>query len=229
MKARQREAKLNAEPEVIHLLIVDDHQMVRDGIKVMLGFLNKNIQFDIEESEDGEDAVKKIIYKDFDVVLLDYYLSGRNGALIAEDILRYKPATKILALSNYDELGYVEAMMQAGAKGYILKNIEPSQLLTAIKTVLTDKLYYSNEVWLKLHEASDSGSSAGIKNIHTLSKREIEVLRLICLEKTNVEIADELCVSKRTIDTHRQNLLLKLHARNTVGLIKAAYKLELIN
>lgn len=212
----------------IRILIVDDHQMVRDGIRVMLNNQEKQAQFVIDDAEDGAEAIKKILYKDFDIVLLDYNLSGKNGAEITADILRYKPAIKILALSNFDELGYVESMINAGAKGYILKNIEPSQLVAALKTLLAGKVYYSNEIAVKLIEASQKDSIHIKKSKDALTQRELEVLTLICMEKTNEEIAEELFVSKRTIDTHRQNLLLKLRAKNTAGLIKAAFKLKLI-
>lgn len=228
MNTQIRSKKINAESKVVRLLIIDDHQMVRDGIKVMLSFSSKPMQFLIDEAEDGAEALRKIVYKNFDVVLLDYNLSGKSGAEVAKDILLYKPETKILALSNYDELGYIESMISAGAKGYILKNVEPSQLYNAIKTILSGKIYYSSEVAVKLLEASQKDSLQITKNKESLTPREMEVLRLIYMEKSNNEIADELFVSKRTVDTHRQNLLLKLGAKNTAGLIKAAYKLKLL-
>jgi DNA-binding NarL/FixJ family response regulator len=138
--------------EKIHLLIIDDHQMIRDGIRVMLESQNKNYSFVITEAENGEDAVKKILHTNFDIVLIDYQLPKMTGAETIKEILLYKPQTKILALSNYDEVTYINNMLKAGAKGYILKNIEPSELLTAIKTVLNNKKYYSNEVAVKLIE-----------------------------------------------------------------------------
>ncbi len=143
--------------------------------------------------------------------------------------MRYKPDTKFLALSNYDELAYIESMIAAGASGYILKNIEPLQLLNAIKTVLENKNFYSNEVAIKLIEGSRKPELKASLNNNKLTKREIEVLKLIAMEYTNEEIAKQLSVGKRTIDTHRQNLLQKLHAKNTVGLTKAAYALNLVD
>lgn len=215
--------------DAIRLLIVDDHQMVRDGIKVMLNSLKKQFQFIIDEAESGEEAIRKIIYKDFDIVIIDYKLPGVNGAQAVQDILLYKPKTKVLALSNYDELPYVEKMIASGAKGYVLKNIEPSQLMNAIRSLLSDNFYYSNEVALKLIEDAKKETIKHVRQKHELTKREIEVLKMIAMEMTNEEIADKLFVGKRTIDTHRQNLLNKLHARNTVGLVKAAYKLGLVD
>jgi DNA-binding NarL/FixJ family response regulator len=214
--------------EVLNILIVDDHKMIRDGISVMLTSLKKDYQFNVTEAESGEEAIKIISRKDFDVVIIDYRLPGINGAQTVEYIMRYKPETKFLALSNYDELPYIESMISAGASGYILKNIEPYQLLNAIKTVMNNKSYYSNEVAIKLIEGSKKTVLKSAVNNNKLTKREIEVLKLIAMEYTNEEIAKQLSVGKRTIDTHRQNLLLKLQAKNTVGLTKAAYALNLV-
>ena len=154
MTLKKKHIDTGIDSSCISILIVDDHQMVRDGIKVMLNNKRNRIHFLIDDVEDGTEALKKIVNKDFDIVLLDYNLSGKNGAEILGEILLLKPKTKVLALSNFDELGYIESMISAGAKGYILKNIEPSQLITAIKTILTGKVYYSNEVAVKLLEAS---------------------------------------------------------------------------
>lgn len=213
---------------LINLLIVDDHQMVRDGIKVMLNSKRDILQFSIDEAENGEEAIKKVLRNPYDVILIDYQMPDISGAQTAETILKHQPKVKILALSNYDELPYVEKMIASGAKGYVLKNIEPSQLLSGIKTILENKTFYSNEVASKLLDAANKGTVTQILEKHGLTKRELEVLRMIAQEMTNEEIAEKLFVGKRTVDTHRQNLLNKLHARNTVGLIKAAYKLELV-
>jgi DNA-binding NarL/FixJ family response regulator len=214
--------------QAIKILIVDDHKMIRDGLKLMLWSLKKALYFDIEEAESGEEALVKISRKNFQIVIIDYQMPGLSGAETAVRILRHKPQTKILALSNYDELPYVESMIQAGVKGYVLKNIEPSQMLSAIKTILEDKIYFSNEVATKLIETAKKDSLKNVVEKQSLTKREIEVLKMIAMELTNEEIAKNLSVCKRTVDTHRQNLLNKLHAKNTVGLVKAAYKLSLI-
>jgi DNA-binding NarL/FixJ family response regulator len=213
--------------ETIKLLIVDDHQMVRDGIRVMLESLSK-YSFIITEAEDGEEAIKKIIQHRYDIVLIDYQLPKMTGAQTVENILTYKPDTIVLALSNYDEVTYITHMLQAGAKGYILKNIEPAQLLTAIKTVMDGKPFYSNEVAIKLIEKEKINVKPNKKDKFGLSERELLILKMIAEEMSNDEIAKSLFVAKRTVDSHRQNLLAKLNAKNTVGLVKAAYLLNLI-
>jgi DNA-binding NarL/FixJ family response regulator len=214
--------------KIIRLLIVDDHQMVRDGIRVMLESKENFLRFEIDEAENGEIAIRKILKKEFDIVLIDYQLPGMSGTETLQRIHLYKKDIRVLALSNYDEFSYVKSMINEGANGYILKNIEPSQLIQAIQSVLAGIPYYSNEVALKLIDSAKSSDKAVSIQKTGLTKRELEVLKLIALEMTNDEIAKSLFISKRTVDTHRQNLLNKLNVKNTAGLIKAAYEFKLL-
>jgi DNA-binding NarL/FixJ family response regulator len=219
---------MEKDKQTVRLLIVDDHQMIRDGIRVMLELQSKSYKFIITEAEDGEDAVKKILHHHFDIILIDYQLPKMTGVQTIEKILLYQPEAKILALSNYDEVSYVTNMLNAGAKGYILKNIEPAQLISAIKTVLNNKIFYSNEIAIKLLESERTKSRPPVRNKFGLTERELLILKMIAQELNNEEIAKSLNIAKRTVDAHRQNLLHKLDAKNTVGLVKAAFELKLI-
>jgi DNA-binding NarL/FixJ family response regulator len=219
---------MEANTQIIRLLIIDDHQMVRDGIRVMLESKNESMPFEIDEAENGEAGVQKILKKHFDIVLIDYQLPGMTGTETLKKIRLYKKDMKVLALSNYDELSYVKSMISEGANGYILKNIEPAQLVHAIQVVLSGSSYYSNEVALKLIDSAKNTDNFVPANKNRLTKRELEILKMIALEMTNDEIAKGLFISKRTVDTHRQNLLNKLHVKNTAGLIKAAYAFNLV-
>jgi DNA-binding NarL/FixJ family response regulator len=219
---------METDTNVIRLLIIDDHQMVRDGIKVMLESRESFLQFEIDEAENGEIGIQKILKKNFDIVLIDYQLPGMSGTQTLQKIRLYKKNVKVLALSNYDELSYVKSMINEGANGYILKKIEPSQLLHAIESVLAGTSYYSNEVALKLIDSARNSEKPLQLTKSRLTKRELEILKMIALEMTNDEIAKGLFISKRTVDTHRQNLLNKLHVKNTAGLIKAAYAFNLL-
>src|SRR5687768_5798784 len=214
--------------KIIRLLIIDDHQMVRDGIRVMLESRENFFRFEIDEAENGEIAIQKILKKNFDIVLIDYQLPGLTGTETLQKIRLYKKDIKVLALSNYDELSYVKSMVNEGANGYILKNIEPSQLIHAIQSVLAGTPYYSNEVALKLIDSAKNSDKSLNAHKSGLTKRELEILKMIAQELTNDEIAQALFISKRTVDTHRQNLLNKLSVKNTAGLIKAAYALNLL-
>ena len=219
---------MNRDQEIISLLIVDDHQMIRDGIRVMLESLDSRYHFNITETENGEDAVKKVMHHHFDIVLIDYQLPGMSGVQTIEKILTVRPHARVLALSNYDEVTYINNMMQSGAKGYVLKNIEPAELLNAIKTILSGKPFYSNEVAVKLIENEKKSPGIKVLNTHGLTKMQLVVLKMIAQEMNNEEIAASLNIAKRTVDTHRQNLLMKLNVKNTAGLVKAAYQLKLI-
>ena len=219
---------MNETNQVIKLLIIDDHQMVRDGIKVMLESGKGPLQFEIDEADNGETGVQKVLKKNYDIVLIDYQLPGMSGSETLQKIHLYKKDLKVLAVSNYDELSYVKSMINEGANGYILKNIEPSQLHHAIQVVLSGSSYYSNEVALKLIDSAKSPDSVLPASKNRLTKRELEILKMIAKEMTNDEIAKGLFISKRTVDTHRQNLLNKLHVKNTAGLIKAAYAFNLV-
>ncbi len=214
--------------DVVDILIIDDHKLVRDGLKIMLESLKKFIHFKIQEAGSGEDALTKIYRRNFDLAIIDYQMPGISGVETIHRILRFKPELKILVLSNYDELSCIQNMIDAGAKGYVLKNIEPPEMLNAIKAIRSDKTYYSNDVTIKLLEFADEKTSQKMHLEKTLTNRQIQVLKMIAMEMTNEEIAQELFVDKRTIDTHRQNLKNKLHVKNTAGLVKAAYKLHLL-
>ena len=119
-------------------------------------------------------------------------------------------------------------MIDAGAKGYVLKNIEPAEMLTAIKTIFSDKRYYCNDVAIKFLEAEEEKTIVKIRSKKNLTPRETGVLQMIARQMTNDEIAQKLYVAKRTVDPHRQNLIKKLDVKNTVGLVRAAYKLKLV-
>ncbi|MGC4102354.1 response regulator [Ferruginibacter sp.] len=212
----------------LSLLIIDDHKMVRQGFKMMLQSLKKLLSFRITEAESGEEGLKKSNRYDYDLIIIDYQLPGISGVETIYRILRHKPLTKILVLSHYDELPCIQAMMDAGAKGYVLKSIEPAEIYNAIRSVLDNKPYFSNLAALKLINSSKENSIIQLQEPSQLTPRQLEILKMIAMEMTNGEIAETLSITKRTVDTHRQNLLSKLHAKNTAGLVKAAYQLKIL-
>lgn len=219
------------------ILIVDDHKMVRDGIKLMLESQAENkYMFLFDEAESGEEAVHKTTLNDYDIIVMDYQLPKMSGAEATKEIIDRRPGTRILALSNYDEYMYIDRMIVAGAKGFVLKNIGVNDLLNAIDTLLNDKNYYSSDVAAKIVDFGYNGNSPANEKArrkfateNTLSKRELEILQLIAAEYTNEKIANKLFISKRTVDTHRQNLLSKLGVKNTAGLVKFAIELKLMD
>lgn len=217
--------------KALKILIIDDHQLVRDGIRTMLESQDDKYIFDIMEADSGEEAVRIIRNHDFDIVLVDYQLPVMNGPETVTQILKLKAHTKLLALSNYDEYTYIVNMVKAGVYGYVLKNISPNELIKAIVTILQGKKYYANEISEKIIEYKEK-EEAMKNNPETkkmrITKRQVEVLKLISAGMTNDAISKKLKLAKRTVDVHRQNLLMKLEVNNTAALIKKAIELSLI-
>ncbi|HEX5555663.1 MAG TPA: response regulator transcription factor [Chitinophagaceae bacterium] len=213
---------------LLQVLIVDDYPMVREGINLMLRSPNKFYRFEVDEAESGEEAIKKVIHSPFQVVIIDYEMPEMCGHEVIETMLRYNSTLKILTISHYDQLAYINKMMDAGASGYVLKNIEPPELFRAIRTIMSGNNYFSNEVAVKLLNAPGKDSVHQLNNRYNLSKRELEVLKLIAEGRTNDEIARNLSLAKRTVDTHRQRLLNKVQARNTADLTRVAFELRLV-
>lgn len=160
-----------------------------------------------------------------------------DGIKATAQIVKENSQAKIIALSMHSDDYEIRSMIKAGARGYLLKNTGSEVLSEAIKTVLEGKKYYSNEVALKLMEPytgdlSNKTEKTSVNRIDkrkiSLTRRELEVLKLIANEYTNEEIAKKFELSKRTIDSHRQNILSKLQVKNTAGLIKYAIRLGLV-
>lgn len=212
----------------LRLLVVDDHQVVRNGIRLMLSVPNRFFQFLVEEAANGEEAYQKAMLVHYDLILMDFQLPGANAPDVITLILEHDRNTKILVLSNYNETLYIEKAVSAGAKGYLLKSVEAPELLLAIRTVWENGEYFSNEVHLKRREADNRTAAHALSRIHGLTSRELEILRLIAWGKTNRDIAKQLFVSTRTVDTHRHHLLEKLNVKNTAELIAAAARLGLV-
>ena len=213
-------------PEVINTLIIDDHPMVCDGLKSMLE-VNQKYNFKVTVANKPEDGIALVQANPdlYDLAIVDYQLSGMTGADTISRILSLSKNIKCLALSNYDEFAHIRNMLDLGARGYVLKNIDVEELILAIETIFSGKKYYSNDVANKLIDG-DSSKRRKRKlkvDLHKkLSKREIQILKMIIDEMTNEEISEKLFISKRTVDTHRQNIIAKLDVRNTAGLVKVA-------
>lgn len=213
---------------ILKILIVDDHQLLREGLKTMLLSFKKDLAIQLVEAESGEKALQKISRQDIDLVIIDYQLAGLSGPETIRHIKRFNPEIKVLAISNYNEQKSIEAMLNAGALGYVLKSVEPEELLSAIKSVWAGKKYYCNEVAQVLIAAAENTGSEKRSPGCNITAREMEVLIMIAREMTNEEIAKKLFLARRTIDTHRQNLLAKLKVKNTAGLVRVAIEMNLL-
>ncbi len=206
-----------------NILLADDHKIIRDGI---ISLLENEKDFNIiAEAENGFEVLDILKDETIDIVVMDISMPEMNGIECTKEIKKLYPEIRVLILSMYNEEQYVNEVFNSGASGYILKNSGKEDLVDAIITVLTGKPYYSSEVTetyirsLTMNTKKPSKNNAIIKE---LSSREIEVLELIVNEFTNQEIAEKLNISIRTVDAHRRNLLNKIDARNTAGLVKFA-------
>lgn len=213
----------------IRILVADDHKLVRKGISALLSDeADLNV---VGEAECGEDVMKFLDEKsdDVDLVLMDIHMPGMNGIDATKAVTSKFPSIKVLGLSFQIENRYVTKMMEAGAKGYILKNTDREDLINAIKSLHSGNIYFSREISEQMLSKMMSKPDTNKKvSDHELSQREKEVLVLIAEELTNTEIAEQLELSPRTVDTYRRNLLEKLNVKNTAGLVREAMRLGMI-
>ncbi len=212
---------------MINVLIADDHQLVIDGIKLML-----SDEADLNcagEANDGQQALALLKEKPFELVILDINMPVLNGVETCKKISKDYPDIKILALSMLKEASLIKLMLKNGAHGYLLKNAGKGEVLEGIRAVLAGKKYFSDEV-SEIIMSSLSGKSEKTKAspFPKLSRREKQVLQLIVEEYTTSEIAEKLFISFGTVETHRRNLLIKLGARNTAGLVRTSLEYGLL-
>lgn len=206
----------------LSLLIIDDHQMMIDGLKFILGKESRLNFKTIDASKDAKDAIAKVKANAYDIVLMDISIDQDNGIELTKEVLKIRPSTKVLGLSMHKEVFLIKEILKAGAKGYVVKGADSQELTEGISTVLKNKEYLSQEIKQLLKRTSLENEEI------SLTPREAQILDLIVKEKTNEEIAKELGLAKRTVDGHRQRMLEKLDTRNTVGLIKKAVQKGLI-
>jgi len=213
---------------LIRILLVDDHQIIRDGIKALLAEEN-DIQI-IAEADNGEQALSVLDKLHVDLVMLDINMPILNGIETTKIISKQYPAIQVLILTMHDDIEYIANALKYGAAGYILKDCSKKELIIAVHKTVIGENYFSKEVSFKMMkqfmsenatspETTQKTDKQPTKSESHLTKREIEIIKMIAEEFTNTKIADKLCISPRTVDTHRRNLLQKLGVRNTAGLI----------
>lgn len=203
----------------LSLYLVDDHALFREGLRLLL--LNMAFIGEIEEASNGQEFLDALGTPIPDIVFMDIEMPVMNGVVTTQKAVELFPDIRIIALSMYGEEEYYTRMVQAGVKGFILKNSGIQEVQEAISNVMEGKNYFSREII--------SGMVDGLINKRKftkrgeLSEREGEVLFYICKGYSNKEIAERLFISKRTVDKHRENLLLKTGSKNTAGLVMYAF------
>ncbi|HEY8930191.1 MAG TPA: response regulator transcription factor [Mucilaginibacter sp.] len=215
--------------EKIKLAIADDHKIFRNGLKATLEDCE---DFDlILEASNGKQLAAMLTDVKPDVVLMDIKMPEMDGIQTTAFIKQRYKDVKILALSMFNEDKYIVDMMKAGASGYLLKNAEPEEIIEAISTVFYKDYYFNEHLSITLIKQLAGNNNPGnpSQSLADFNEREIEVLRLVCQEYSNQEIADKICLSVRTVEGYRARLFEKTRSKNLVGLVIFAIKTGIIN
>ncbi len=213
----------------LRLLLADDHAVVRSGLRMLL-----EAQPDFEivgEAETGTDAVRMVKELTPDAVLMDIQMPDLNGIEATKLIRDGSPETRVLALTMHEDDHYFFEMLQAGASGYVLKRAAPDELVQAIRTVCRGEVFLYPTMAKRLvsdylKRSDENGSARGYSD---LTDREQEVLTLIAGGLSNAEIANELYISVKTVDRHRENIMRKLNMHSRIDLVKYAIRTGLID
>lgn len=206
--------------------ITDDHQMVLEGVVAMLqGLEALNV---VGTYKNAQETLAQLGSDQPDLLLLDVNLPDINGIDLSKTLLKDFPELKIIALTNYEDISFVKRMLKNGVHGYLLKNTDKEELSKAIATVMSGELFLQSDVHKKLlNQAAGKGTfDNGLKP--KLTRREVEVLQAIAEELTTQQISEKLFISPKTVETHRMNIMSKLGAKNSVGIIKIAMEKELL-
>ena len=207
----------------IKILLADDHKIVRDGLRSLIERQRKMEV--IGEAENGRTIVKLAKELSPDIIIMDISMPDLNGIEATRKIVTDNPDIKVIALSMYSDNRFVVGMLKAGASGYLLKDCAFDELTQAVNTVMSDQTYLSPKIATVVinnylhHNLTDVSSV-----FTTLSSREREVLQMLAEGKSTKQVAYDLYVSVKTIETHRQNIMHKLNINNLADLIKFAIR-----
>ena len=208
----------------IKIAIADDYKIFREGLKVSLS-QDDNLLF-LLESENGEELLKAIETRQPDVIIMDLKMPIMDGMEATQLVRKKYPAIKILVVSMYEDDKFIIHLMEIGANGYLLKNAEPDEIRKAIYAVHENGYYFNdlvNKALLKKLVLKNNIKPSFNENVD-LTERELEVLKLICEEKTAAEIAKQIFLSPRSVEGIRQRLIEKIGVRNTAGIVMFAVK-----
>jgi len=206
---------------MIRIVIADDHKMFRDGI---IAILEQEADLQMVGEAGGAPEIFDLLDANpTDILLLDISLGKFNGIDLTKSLRQRYPDLKIIIVSMHSESNYVVKALEVGAAGYLLKDAGKTEMLNAIRAVMSGGSYFGRQVsQILMEHISGKNTKPAKEEKVVLTRREIEVLKLIAAEYTNQEVAAQLFISVRTFDTHRRNLLEKLKLKNTAGLVRYA-------
>jgi DNA-binding NarL/FixJ family response regulator len=209
----------------ITIYIVDDHQIMIDGIKALL---LSDTRFNIiGQNTSPLMAFEELIINPPHILITDISMKELSGIELTKKIKERLPNLKILALSMHDDRQTISAMLEAGINGYVLKNTGMDELTTALIKISKDQLFFSEEVTNEMMK-SITEPKVIVKEIISLTPREIEIVKLIADEYNNAKIGEKLFISERTVETHRKNIFRKTNTKTLAGLIKLVIERKLI-
>jgi len=210
---------------MINIAITDDHPLLVNGIKNVLDeYPDINL---LASFPDGHQTLEKLDKLKVDVLLLDINLPDIDGIQLCKMLKENHQDLKIIGLTSHKQTAFLKNMMKSGANGFVLKNAPVNEIIEAIHVVADGGEYIQQEM-KELLVSESMQRASGISFLPKLTRREKEILKLISEEYTTQEIADKLYLSPKTVETHRQNLILKLGVKNSVGLVKVAIEKGLI-
>jgi len=211
--------------EKLKIFIVDDHEFFRNGLKMVINRL-KYAKV-TGEASNGKEFLDLLSQYEPDIVLIDIQMPLMNGIEATRLALEEYPDLKIVALTMFDDEEYVQSMIDAGAKGFLLKNITRDVLDQALQAIQSGKNYYSPELW-DFFTRKMAHEPRRDEDVVQFTRREKEILQLICDGMANKEIADKLFISERTVIGHKSNLLAKTNCKSSVGLLSYAIRNKLV-
>jgi DNA-binding NarL/FixJ family response regulator len=210
--------------ESIRVMLVDDHQIILDSLALLFDLM-EGIDL-VASNNDSRKVVDILATTDVDVLITDMNMPYVSGIELSFLVKEKFPDIKILVLTVIDHGDRIHAAFKAGISGYVMKKADRKELETAIRTVASGQLHYSQEVMKSLLLSHDDEDHQEM--LKHLTKREIEIIKLIVQEHSSSEIAEKLFISTGTVETHRHNIFKKLNVKNSIGLVKFALKYSLV-
>ncbi len=216
----------------ISILLVDDHQIILDGIKQMLE--GESSICICACAENGRQALELAQQNPPDIIITDVSMPDMNGVELCERIQHLAISSKVIILSMYASEDYIFKAIQAGAKGYLTKqNTTKEELISAIHKIVDGEEYYSpavaNIIMKNFVNQAQKKGNQETKTVQSLTAREREILKLYAEGFSNQEIADKLCISNRTVDAHKNNIMQKFEFKSTVDMVKFAIKNDIVS
>ena len=212
----------------IKVMLVDDHQIILDSLSLLFNMIDQvEVISSTSDSREVLDLLKK---EEVDILITDFSMPYMNGVQLTLAVKEQFPSLKVIMLTVADEVAAIQDAYRAGISGYIMKKADRHELELAVKTVASGQMYFNKEVMKSIltQEPSHHEDMHAMEKLSQLTKREIEIIKLIAQEHSSAEIAQKLFISVGTVETHRHNIMRKLDVKNVIGMIKFALKYDLV-